>query len=136
MDPKSLTSQMPVLRSEETKTWRILLIAGACSLLALVVYRNFPLPSTIAGRYVNVNYQNSVIFPNVPDVLVLMTDGTFMSQVAGKGTFRVWLTPFGTKIQLDYDGLHSDLQTDMRKTLDGSTRIILLEDVEHAYVKP
>lgn len=136
MDPKSLTSQMPVLRSEKTKTWRILLIAGACSLLALVVYCNYPLPSTIAGRYVNINYQNSVVFPNVPDVLDLMTDGTFMSQVAGKGTFKVWLTPFGTKIQLDYDGLHSDLQTDMRKTLDGSTRIILLEDVEHAYVKP
>ena len=127
---------MPVLPFRKTKTSRVVLIISACSVLLLLGYSNFPLPWTVAGRYVNVNYRNSFGFPNEPDVLDLMADGTFTSQIGGTGTFKVWLTPFGTNIELKYDGLYGALQTQVRRSLDGSTRIILSEDLEHAYVKP
>lgn len=82
------------------------IIIVICSLwFASFLYNNFFLKSMIVGEYVNRNYDYKPVIPEIPyeqDTLRLFDNNQFASRFWGKGTYKIFYTGAGTRLELSY----------------------------------
>lgn len=105
-------------------------------LISGYVYNNFFSLNMLAGKYVNSNYEMSPFPPNVPDTMIIYSNGEFYDGFWGEGKCSISHSFKGTRISIDYNNsIATSFETTVTRKWFGAPRIIVEYDIGHCYKK-
>ena len=122
------------------KNTKVIIFIFLLALITLFVINNFYTKQTLVGKYVNRNFENTLIGenPHIEDTLELFSNNEFSSPYYGKGKYKLSYGIDGTYIKLNYkdETGKTSFETSIYKPLFfGKPRIILFDDLNQYYEK-